>query len=93
VGEAENDGLASECQPIHHNPSPLAVVLRQALAVFRARMAASYTGTQPGETRYPTRDENTAALLAEAEDIVRLHWARSSNNSAHTLSDCTCDSC
>ena len=92
--EAENDGLASECQRIHHNPSPLAVVLRRAFVVFRARMTAPYTRTHPGEARYrPARDENAAALLAEAEDIVRLHGARSSNKSAPTLSDCVCDPC
>lgn len=94
VRETENDWLASECQRIHHNPSPLAVVLRRAFAVFRARMAVPYAGAQPGEVRYrPARDENAAALLAEAEDIVRLHWDRSSNTSAHTLSDCACDAC
>ena len=91
--EAENDTLASECQRIHHNPSPLAVVLREAFAVFRARMAASHAGVQPGEAQSPSRDENAAAILAEAEDIVRLHWARSPNNTAHTLSDCARDPC
>src|SRR5690242_13505812 len=71
--ESENDWLASECQRIHRNPSPLAVVLRQAFTIFRARMIASYTshaGIQPGEARYSTRDQNAAAILAEAEDIV-----------------------
>jgi hypothetical protein len=98
--ESENDRLASECQRIHHTLSPLALILRQAFAVFRARMPApyapyaSYAGVQPGEARYhPTRDENKAALLAEAEDIVRLHWAEPSNKLAHTLSDCACDPC
>ncbi|HEX5548526.1 MAG TPA: hypothetical protein VFX24_14040 [Ktedonobacterales bacterium] len=91
--EAENDWLASECQRIHHNPSPLAVVLRQAFTVFRARMAAAHAGIQPGEAQYPTRDENAAAILAEAEDIARLHWAEPSSKSAHTLSDCACDPC
>jgi hypothetical protein len=91
---AENDWLASECQRIHHNPSPLAVVLRRSFAVFRARMAAPYAGAQPGEARSrPARDENAAALLAEADDIARLHWARSSNTSEPTLSDCACDPC
>ena len=92
--EAENDTLAIESQRIHPNPSPLAVVLRQAFTIFRARMIASYTshaGIQPGEARYSTRDQNAAAILAEAEDIVRLHWARSSDSSANTLSDCACD--
>jgi len=92
--ETESDWLASECQRIHRTPSPLAVVLRHAFAVFRARMAAPYAGAQPEEARYrPARDENAAALLAEAEDIVRLHWARSSNKSAPTRSDCACDPC
>ena len=91
---AENDWLASECQRIQHYASPLAVVLRQALATFRTLMIAAHAGTQPGAARYRlTRDENTAALLAEAEDIVRLHWARSSNKSLNSLSDCACDLC
>src|SRR5689334_23948646 len=80
--EAENDTLAIESQRIHPNPSPLAVVLRQAFAVFRARMTAPYAGMQPGEARYSTRDEIMVAILAEAEDIVRLHWSRSSNKSS-----------
>lgn len=91
--EAENDWLASECQQIQRTPSPLSMVLRQAFAVFRARMTASYTGAQPGEAKYPTLDENAAAILAEAEDIVHLHWTRSSNKSSNTRSDCTCDAC
>jgi len=90
--EVENDTLASESQRIHHTPSPLAVVLRQAFAVFRARMIASHVGIQPGEARYATRDENKAAILAEAEDIVRLRWTGSSKSSK-TLSDCACDPC
>ncbi len=91
--ESENDWLASECQQLHDNPGPLAVALRQAFTVLRARMAAAHARTQPGEAQYPTRDESAAAILAEAEDIVRLRWARSSNKSAHTLSDCACDPC
>ena len=94
--ESENDWLASECQQLHHNPGPLAVALRRAFVVFRARMAApfaAHAGTQPGEAQYLTRDENAAAILGEAEDIVRLHWAEPSTKSTHTLSDCACDPC
>jgi hypothetical protein len=92
--EAENDRLASECQRTYRNPSPLAVALRQAFTVFRARMIAAHAGTQPGEAKYhPTLDHKKAALLAEAEDIVRLHWAEPSSKSSNTPSDCACDPC
>jgi hypothetical protein len=70
--------------------------MRQAFIVFRARIIAAHaahTGIQPGEAQYPTRDENKAALLAEAEDIVRLHWVSSSNKSSNTPSDRACDPC
>ena len=75
--EAENDRMASEYHRKHsprntrNTHNALAVVLREAVAVMRARISAARAGTQPAYAPAPVAHEKAAAILAEAEEIIR----------------------
>ena len=79
--EAENDRLADDHQREHTLRNSLALALRDAIAVIRARIvAASYAGTQPADAQAPMPDETAAAILAEAEEVVRSYTGAPSDS-------------
>ncbi|HET9981391.1 MAG TPA: hypothetical protein VFQ32_13150 [Ktedonobacterales bacterium] len=83
--EADRDRVAHEYRRAH---SPLAVALRDALAIVRARItgAAARAGTEPAKSQaLVVSDKSAVSILSEAEKVVRSYTGSSS--------DCTCCPC
>lgn len=89
--EAERDRVEHEYWRAHspHNAhGPLAVALRDALAIVRARItgAAARAGTEPTKSQaLVASDKSAVSILSEAEEVVRSY--------AGSSSDCTCCPC
>jgi hypothetical protein len=88
--EAENDRLAHESSRSRPTGSLFRDALRDAFAIFRARLTASARAdAKPAAAQPPIAGEHAITILAEAEEVVRLRWI----NTSHTPSDCPCDIC
>lgn len=92
--EAERDRAAHEYRRAHGSPSvrsvrsPLAVALRDALVIVRARItgAAARAGTESAKSRtLVASDKSAVSILSEAEAVVRSY--------AESSSDCACCPC
>ena len=89
--ETEHDRMAHEYRRAHsaHSAhSPLAVALRDALAIVRARItgAAARAGTEPAKSQALVVSHKSAvSILSEAEEVVRSY--------AESSSDCVCCPC
>ena len=93
--EAENDRLAHEARWSRPTGSLFRDALRDAFAIFRARITASARADakpRPAAAKPPIADEHALTILAEAEEVVRLRWINTPNTS-NTPSDCPCDVC
>ena len=88
--EAESDRLSRKNQQAHVTLGPISAALRDAFAIFRARLTtAALAGTAPANRPHPTASKEISSLLAEAEDVVRLHWIETPN----APSECPCGPC
>lgn len=86
--EAERDRVEHEYWRAHSARSSLAVALRDALAIVRARItgAAARAGTEPTKSQaLVASDKSAVSILSEAEEVVRSY--------AGSSSDCTCCPC
>lgn len=88
IREAERDRVAHEYRRAHNAHSPLAVALRDALVIVRARItpASVSAGTEPAKSQAPlVSDKIAVSILSEAEEVVRAY--------AGSPNDCTCCPC
>lgn len=91
--EAENDRLAHEISWSRPTGSLFRDALRDAFAIFRARITASARAeAKPAAAKPPIADEHALSILAEAEEVVRLRSVNMSNAPSEP-SDCPCDIC